>query len=69
MVDQRETRPMDVKTENLTPASELARNNPVRMPNESADYRAARSALLAEEIDAISSASPLNDEPCRLAVR
>ena len=35
----------------LVPAVELARNNPVRFPNESADYRAARTALLAEEIE------------------
>jgi predicted dithiol-disulfide oxidoreductase (DUF899 family) len=42
---------MDAKTENLTPAIELARNNPVRIPGESADYRAARTALLAEEIE------------------
>ena len=42
---------MDAKTETLTPASELARANPVRIPNESAEYRAARTALLAEEIE------------------
>lgn len=35
----------------LTPAAELARNNPVRIPNESAEYRAARTALLAQEIE------------------
>jgi len=35
----------------LTPASELANRNPVRMPNESAEYRRARNALLAEEIE------------------
>jgi predicted dithiol-disulfide oxidoreductase (DUF899 family) len=35
----------------LPPAAELARNNPVRIPNESAEYRAARTALLAEEIN------------------
>src|SRR5881398_505669 len=35
----------------LTPASELARDNPIRFPNESAEYRAARTALLAEEIE------------------
>ncbi|MDG2530468.1 DUF899 family protein [Caulobacter endophyticus] len=39
----------DVAT--LTPAIELARANPVRIPNESAEYRAARTALLAEEIE------------------
>ena len=42
---------MNAKTESLTTAAELARDNPVRMPNESAEYRAARTALLAEEID------------------
>ncbi|HZZ35534.1 MAG TPA: DUF899 family protein, partial [Caulobacteraceae bacterium] len=42
---------MDAKTETLTPAAKLARDNPVRMPHESADYRAARTALLAEEIE------------------
>lgn len=42
---------MDAKTETLTPATELARGNPVRYPNESAEYRAARTALLAEEIE------------------
>lgn len=35
----------------LTSASELASRNAVRMPNESADYRSARNALLAEEIE------------------
>ncbi len=39
---------MDAKTKTLTPAAELARDNPVRFPNESAEYRAARRALLAE---------------------
>jgi predicted dithiol-disulfide oxidoreductase (DUF899 family) len=42
---------MDAKTGTLTPAAELARDNPVRIPNESAEYRAARTALLAEEIE------------------
>ncbi len=37
--------------DSLTPAATLARNNPVRIPNESAEYRAARTALLAEEIE------------------
>ena len=40
---------MDAKT--LTPAAALARANSVRIPNESAEYRAARAALLAEEIE------------------
>ncbi|MDB5474564.1 MAG: hypothetical protein JWP49_75 [Phenylobacterium sp.] len=42
---------MDAKTETLTPADQLARDNPVRFPNESAEYRAARTALLAQEIE------------------
>jgi len=37
--------------EKLVPAEELARRSPVRFPNESAEYRAARTALLAEEIE------------------
>jgi hypothetical protein len=37
---------MDAKTETLIPAAELARRGPVRFPNESAEYRAARTALL-----------------------
>lgn len=36
---------------NLVPAAELARRNGVRFPNESDDYRRARDALLAEEIE------------------
>jgi predicted dithiol-disulfide oxidoreductase (DUF899 family) len=39
------------KTEVLAPATELARKNGVRFPNESAAYRQARDALLAEEIE------------------
>jgi predicted dithiol-disulfide oxidoreductase (DUF899 family) len=35
----------------LIPAAELAARNKYRMPNESADYRRARNALLAEEIE------------------
>ena len=42
---------MDAKTETLTPAAKLAAENPVRIPNESAAYRDARTALLAEEIE------------------
>lgn len=42
---------MDAKVTSLTPAADLARDNLVRFPNESAEYRAARTALLAEEID------------------
>jgi predicted dithiol-disulfide oxidoreductase (DUF899 family) len=42
---------MGATTEPLTPAAELAARNPVRIPGESAEYRAARRALLAEEIE------------------
>ena len=35
----------------LTPADELAKRNKVRIPNESPEYRRAREALLAEEIE------------------
>jgi predicted dithiol-disulfide oxidoreductase (DUF899 family) len=42
---------MDAQIDTLIPAAELARDNPVRFPNESAAYRAARTALLAEEIE------------------
>jgi predicted dithiol-disulfide oxidoreductase (DUF899 family) len=35
----------------LPPAGELAKKNGVRFPNESAEYRLARTALLAEEIE------------------
>lgn len=35
----------------LIPAAELAAKNKYRMPNESSDYRRARTALLAEEIE------------------
>nr|WP_063572174.1 DUF899 family protein [Luteibacter rhizovicinus] len=40
-----------MSTQPLTPASELASRNTVRMPNESDEYRSARNALLAEEIE------------------
>ena len=42
---------MDAKTPILTPAAELAARGPVRFPNESAEYRAARTALLVEEFE------------------
>jgi predicted dithiol-disulfide oxidoreductase (DUF899 family) len=42
---------MDDESTPLTPAADLARGNPMRIPNESAEYRAARTALLAEEIE------------------
>jgi predicted dithiol-disulfide oxidoreductase (DUF899 family) len=35
----------------LIPSTELAQRNPIRFPNESAEYRNARNALLAEEIE------------------
>jgi predicted dithiol-disulfide oxidoreductase (DUF899 family) len=42
---------MDARNETLTPAAELAERTPIRFPNEGAEYRAARTALLAEEIE------------------
>lgn len=43
--------PKNMKTnETLTPANELAEKNDARFPNESEEYRKARTALLAEEI-------------------
>jgi predicted dithiol-disulfide oxidoreductase (DUF899 family) len=42
---------MNATVQSLTPAVELACANPVIIPNESAEYRAARTALLAEEIE------------------
>src|SRR5271169_3257515 len=42
---------MDAKTDTLTPADKLAREGPIRILGESAQYRAARTALLAEEIE------------------
>jgi predicted dithiol-disulfide oxidoreductase (DUF899 family) len=42
---------MDLTPQTLVPADDLARRGPIRFPNESAEYRAARTALLAEEID------------------
>jgi predicted dithiol-disulfide oxidoreductase (DUF899 family) len=42
---------MDAKTATLVPAEKLAREGPIRVPGESAAYRAARTALLAEEIE------------------
>jgi predicted dithiol-disulfide oxidoreductase (DUF899 family) len=38
-------------SETLVPAAELAGRSPVRFPNESAEYRRARTALLKEEIE------------------
>jgi predicted dithiol-disulfide oxidoreductase (DUF899 family) len=42
---------MTDETQALKPAAELARLDPVRFPSESPEYRAARTALLAEEIE------------------
>lgn len=42
---------MSTHAEPLGPASQLASQSGVRFPNESADYRHARDALLAEEIE------------------
>src|SRR5271163_2764091 len=50
-VPSAEDHAMDAKTETLTPADQLAREGPIRIPGESAEYRAARTALLAEEIE------------------
>ena len=38
-------------TQTLAPARQLAETNKARFPNESAEYRAARNALLVEEIE------------------
>src|SRR3954471_16114790 len=40
-----------MSTQPLVPAAELAARSTFRMPNESPEYRAARTALLAEEIE------------------
>lgn len=42
---------MDAKLEILKPAQQMAAEGPIRIPGESANYRAARTALLAEEIE------------------
>ena len=42
---------MDAKPETLVPAAEMAARSPVRFPNDSAEYRAARTDLLREEIE------------------
>ena len=49
------------------PAAQLAAENPAPIPHESAAYRAARTALLAEEIALAgrSSGSPPSGAPCR----
>src|SRR3981189_235979 len=43
--------PKPLSSSTLKPAAELARASGVRFPNESAEYRRARQALLTEEID------------------
>src|SRR5258707_5356723 len=43
--------PKPLSSSALNPAAELARASGVRFPNESAEYRRAREALLAEEIE------------------
>ena len=40
-----------MSTQQLASAADLAKRNGVRFPNESAEYRAARDKLLAEEIE------------------
>src|ERR1700675_1749624 len=42
---------MNAKAETLVPADRLARESPIRIPNESVEYRAARQALLAQEFE------------------
>jgi predicted dithiol-disulfide oxidoreductase (DUF899 family) len=42
---------MHARTETLVPADQLARENSMRIPNESIQYRVARQALLAEEFE------------------
>src|SRR5260370_38748462 len=42
---------MNAKAETLAPADQLARESPIRIPNESVEYRAARQALLAQEFE------------------
>src|SRR6478752_9397586 len=46
----RRTRPM-AQEQNLVPAKELAARNGAHFPNESAEYRQSRDALLADEIE------------------
>jgi predicted dithiol-disulfide oxidoreductase (DUF899 family) len=43
--------PSTIEVGRLSPASQLAASNAVHFPNESAEYRTARNALLAEEIE------------------
>jgi predicted dithiol-disulfide oxidoreductase (DUF899 family) len=49
--DKRKDKAMAIDQEDLRPAKELAARNGARFPNESTEYRQARNALLAEEIE------------------
>jgi len=42
---------MNAKAETLVPVDQLARESPIRIPNESVEYRASRQALLAQEFE------------------
>ena len=42
---------MSAKADTHVPADRLARESPIRIPNESLEYRAARQALLAQEFE------------------
>src|SRR5271154_2860088 len=42
---------MNAKAETLVPADQFARESPIRIPNESVEYRAARRVLLAQEFE------------------
>jgi predicted dithiol-disulfide oxidoreductase (DUF899 family) len=42
---------MNAKADTRVPADQLARESPIRIPNESVEYRAARQALLAKEFE------------------
>src|SRR5260221_186907 len=42
---------MNAKAETLAPADQLPRESPIRIPNESVEYRAARQALLAQGVE------------------
>ena len=48
-------------TPSLVPATELAERNRMRFPNESDDYRRARTALLAEEMTALPANARLDE--------
>ena len=62
---------MDAKTETVTPAAQLARANTMRIPNESPEYRTARTALLTQEIELRRQIEtwPPSAAPCRRAGR